>query len=181
MASMDDVLQAFVVVQQELANSRAEAAALREKVDKLTRNPFDASASTPQASLFLVSMDAYDDQGGDEYYVDDPVKSFEHDLVYALDAGVRHTVNQALAQAVRHIKHHLIGFAEQQGWVAPSGAQAITEPSLSGSSQALKQGNNPHAADFESLIRSLTRDHDYNAVSSQKSKSKEDLADHSSD
>ncbi|KAJ1129748.1 hypothetical protein NDU88_008114 [Pleurodeles waltl] len=48
MASMDDVLQALVVVQQELANSRVEAAALKEKVERLTRNPFDASASTPQ-------------------------------------------------------------------------------------------------------------------------------------
>ncbi|KAJ1103170.1 hypothetical protein NDU88_000597 [Pleurodeles waltl] len=103
----------------------------------------------------------------------------------ALDAGVCDTVNQALAQSIRPIKHHLIGFAEQQGWVAPSGAQAITEPSLSGSSQALKQGNNPHATDFESLIRTVVRDHDYNAASSQKSKSKEDLvsssSDHSSD
>ncbi|KAJ1185721.1 hypothetical protein NDU88_002508 [Pleurodeles waltl] len=49
MASMDDVLQALVVVQQELANSRVEAAALKEKVERLTRNPFDASASTPQS------------------------------------------------------------------------------------------------------------------------------------
>ncbi|KAJ1213890.1 hypothetical protein NDU88_001520 [Pleurodeles waltl] len=130
-------------------------------------------------------MAAYDDQGGDEYYVDDPAGSFEQDLVCALDDGVRHTVNQALAHAIRPIKHHLIGFAELQGWVAPSGTQALTEPSLSGSSQALKQGNNPHAADFESLIRSLARDHDYNTSSSQKSKSKNDLAssspDHSSD
>ncbi|KAJ1201938.1 hypothetical protein NDU88_005742 [Pleurodeles waltl] len=118
---------------------------------------------------------------GDEYYVDDPAGSFEHDLFYALDAGVRHTVNQHLAQAFRPIKHHLIGFAEQQGWMAPSGAQAITEPFLSGISQALKQGNNPHAADFESFIRSLARDHDYNAASSQKSKSKEDLASSSSE
>ncbi|KAJ1127420.1 hypothetical protein NDU88_005822 [Pleurodeles waltl] len=36
-------------------------------------------------------MDAYDDQGGDEYYVDDHAGSFEHDLVYALDAGVTET------------------------------------------------------------------------------------------
>ncbi|KAJ1182176.1 hypothetical protein NDU88_007370 [Pleurodeles waltl] len=126
-------------------------------------------------------MDAYDDQGDDEYYVDDPTGSFEHDLVNALDDGVRHTVHKALAQAIRPIKHHLIGFAEQQGWVAPSGAQAITEPSLSGSSQALKQGNNLHAAHFESLIRSLAMDHDYNAASSKKSKSKEDFASSSSD
>ncbi|KAJ1166568.1 hypothetical protein NDU88_006967 [Pleurodeles waltl] len=55
-----------------------------------------------------VSMATYDDQGGDEYYVDDPVGSFEQDLVYALDDGVRHTVDQALAQAIRPIKYHLI-------------------------------------------------------------------------
>ncbi|KAJ1157947.1 hypothetical protein NDU88_010644 [Pleurodeles waltl] len=51
MASMDDVLQALVVVQQELANSRVEAAALKDKVERLTRNPFDASASTPQVTV----------------------------------------------------------------------------------------------------------------------------------
>ncbi|KAJ1091709.1 hypothetical protein NDU88_004826 [Pleurodeles waltl] len=123
-------------------------------------------------------MAAYDDQGGDEYYVDDPPGSFEQDLVYA---GVRHTVNQALAQAIRPIKHHVFGFAEQHGWVALSGSQGLTEPSLSGGSKVLKQGNNSHAADFESLIRSLVRDYDYNTTSSQKSKSKEDLASSSSD
>ncbi|KAJ1191143.1 hypothetical protein NDU88_000459 [Pleurodeles waltl] len=93
------------------------------------------SLQTPTSS---VSMAAYDDQGGDEYYVDDPVGSFEQDLVYALDASVRHTVNQALAQAIRPIKHHLIGFAEQQGSVAPSVSQMVEDPSLSGGSQALK-------------------------------------------
>ncbi|KAJ1137747.1 hypothetical protein NDU88_004144 [Pleurodeles waltl] len=126
-------------------------------------------------------MAGYDDHAGDEYYVDDPAGSFEQELVYALDAGVCHTVNQALAQAIRPIKHHLISFSEQQGWVAPSVAQALTQPSLSGGSQTLKQSNNLHAVDFESLIRSLARDHDYNATSSQKSKSKEDLASSSSD
>ncbi|KAJ1096407.1 hypothetical protein NDU88_001549 [Pleurodeles waltl] len=58
---------------------------------------------------------AYEDRRGDEYYVDDPAGSFEQDLVYALDAGVCHTVNQALAQAIRPIKHNLIGFAKQKG------------------------------------------------------------------
>ncbi|KAJ1164302.1 hypothetical protein NDU88_004747 [Pleurodeles waltl] len=79
-----------------------------------------------QAFLFLafvrllsVYMAGFEDQAGEEYYSDDSAGSFEQDLVYALDAGVRHTVNQALAQAIRPIKHHLIGFAEQQGWVAP--------------------------------------------------------------
>ncbi|KAJ1173170.1 hypothetical protein NDU88_005011 [Pleurodeles waltl] len=135
----------------------------------------------PLLALRQVSMAAYEDQGGDEYYVDDPAGSFEQDLVYALDADVRHTVTQALAQAIRPIKHHLIGFAEQKGWVAPSGSQMAEDPSLFGSSQALKPDKNLHAADFESLIRSLARDHDYNASSTLKSKSKEDLASTSSD
>ncbi|KAJ1135246.1 hypothetical protein NDU88_001690 [Pleurodeles waltl] len=85
-------------------------------------------------------MAAHEDQGGDEYYVDDPKGSFEQDLVYALDADVRHTVNQALAQAIRPIKHHLIGFAEQQGWVDLSGSQMVKDPTLWGGSQALKPG-----------------------------------------
>ncbi|KAJ1191697.1 hypothetical protein NDU88_001013 [Pleurodeles waltl] len=134
-----------------------------------------------ESFLDPVSIAAYDDQGGDEYYVDDPAGSFEQDLVYTLDAGVRHTVNQALAQAIRPIKHHPFVFAEQQGLVAPSGSYAIKEPSLSGGLQAPKQGSNPHAAYFEILIRSLARDHDYNAASTRKSESKEDLAYSSSD
>ncbi|KAJ1163343.1 hypothetical protein NDU88_003802 [Pleurodeles waltl] len=129
-------------------------------------------------------MAGYEDQAGDEYYLDDSAGSFEQDLVYALDPGVRHTVNQALAQAIRPIKHYLIGFTEQQGWVAPLGVQSIIEPSLSGGSQSLKQSHNPHSTDFESLIRAMAKEHDYNA-SAQKAKSTEDLAspfsDHSSE
>ncbi|KAJ1139406.1 hypothetical protein NDU88_005779 [Pleurodeles waltl] len=113
--------------------------------------------------------------------MDDSAGSFEQDLVYALDAGVRHTVNQALAQAIRPIKHHLLGFAEQQGWVAPSGIQTVIEPSLSGGFQTLKQSTNPHTADFESLIMAMDKEHAYNASSSQKAKSREDLASSSSD
>ncbi|KAJ1165889.1 hypothetical protein NDU88_006306 [Pleurodeles waltl] len=131
-------------------------------------------------------MAAYNEHLDDEYYLDDPAGSFEQDLVYALDAGVRHTVSQALVQAVRPIKYHLIGFAEQQAWVVPSGSQIFEDHSLSGGSQALKQSKNPHSVDFESLIRSLARDHDYNTSSSTlKSKPKEDLdassSEHSSD
>ncbi|KAJ1185900.1 hypothetical protein NDU88_002686 [Pleurodeles waltl] len=125
-------------------------------------------------------MAGYEDQAGEKYYLDDSAGSFEQDLVYALDAGVRHTVNQALAQPIRPIKHHLIGFAEQQGWVAPSGVQFIIEPSLSGGSQSIKQSHNPHSVDFESLIRAMAEEHDYNA-SAQKVKSTEDLASSSSD
>ncbi|KAJ1120397.1 hypothetical protein NDU88_008567 [Pleurodeles waltl] len=121
-------------------------------------------------------MAAYNDQVGDDYYVDDPAGSFEQDPVYALDAGVCHTVNQVLAQAIRPIKHHLIGFAEQQGWVASSGPQIVEEPSLSVSLQAHKLDRNPHTADFGSLIRSLAKEHDYNSsASAPKSKTKRDL------
>ncbi|KAJ1099556.1 hypothetical protein NDU88_004656 [Pleurodeles waltl] len=130
-------------------------------------------------------MAGYKDQAGDEYYMDDTAGSFEQDLVYTLDAAVRHTVNQALAQAMSLIKHHLLGFAEQQGWVAPSGGQAMSEHSLSGGSQSIMQSTNPHAAVFESLIRGMAKKHDYIASSSQKTKSREDMAssspDHSSD
>ncbi|KAJ1099691.1 hypothetical protein NDU88_004790 [Pleurodeles waltl] len=80
------------------------------------------------APLLCNSMAGYEDQADDGYYLDEPGGSFEQDLVYALDAGVRHTVNQALAQAIKPIKHHLLGFAEQQGWVAPLGIQSIMEP-----------------------------------------------------
>ncbi|KAJ1184447.1 hypothetical protein NDU88_001253 [Pleurodeles waltl] len=129
-------------------------------------------------------MAGYEDRAGEEYYLDDSAGSFEQDLVYALDAGVRHTVKQALAQAIRPIKHHLICFAEQQGWVAPSGVQSIIEPSLSGGSQSIKQSHSPHAADFESLIRAMAKEHDYNA-SAQKVKFTDDLVsssfDHSSE
>ncbi|KAJ1173685.1 hypothetical protein NDU88_005511 [Pleurodeles waltl] len=129
-------------------------------------------------------MAGYEDQAGDEYYMDDSAWSFEQDLVYALDAGGCHTVNQALAQAIKPIKHHFIGFAEQQVWVDPLGVQTILEPSLYGGSQSLQQSHNPHAVDFESLIRVMAKEHNYNA-SSQKAKSRltsrEDLASSSSD
>ncbi|KAJ1139550.1 hypothetical protein NDU88_005920 [Pleurodeles waltl] len=125
-------------------------------------------------------MAGYEDQAGDEYYMDDSAGFFEQDLVYALDAGVHHTANQALAQAIRPIKNHLIGFAEPQEWVAPSGVRTIIEPSLSGGSQTLKKSHNLHAVDFESLISAMAKEHNYNA-SSQKAKSREDLASSSSD
>ncbi|KAJ1165369.1 hypothetical protein NDU88_005797 [Pleurodeles waltl] len=110
----------------------------------------------------------YEDQAEDLYYLDEPAGSFEQDLVYALDAGVRHTVNQALAQAIQPIKHQLLGFVEQQGWVAPSGIRPIGEPPLPANTQASKQSTNPHSADFESFIRNMAREHDYNSGSHKK-------------
>ncbi|KAJ1143150.1 hypothetical protein NDU88_009461 [Pleurodeles waltl] len=54
------------------------------------------------------------------------------------------------------------------------------EPSRSGGSQPRRQGHNPHSADFESLIRAMAKEHDYNA-SSHKAKTGEDLVSSSSD
>ncbi|KAJ1093710.1 hypothetical protein NDU88_006802 [Pleurodeles waltl] len=59
--------------------------------------------------LLDLSMAGYDDQAEELYYMDDTAGSFDQDLVYALDAVVRHSVNQALAQAIQPIKHHLLG------------------------------------------------------------------------
>ncbi|KAJ1163303.1 hypothetical protein NDU88_003763 [Pleurodeles waltl] len=113
-------------------------------------------------------MAGYEDQAEDLYYLDEPAGSLDQDLVYALDAGVHHSVNQALSQAIQPIKHHLLGFVEQQGWVAPAGTQPIGEFSLSMNTQPSKQNTNPHAVDFESLIRNMAREHDYNAGSQKK-------------
>ncbi|KAJ1123413.1 hypothetical protein NDU88_001883 [Pleurodeles waltl] len=74
-------------------------------------------------------MAGYDDQAEELYYMDDSVGSFDQDLVYALDAGVRHLVNQALAQAIQPIKHHLLGLVDQQAWAAPVSASTMGDPS----------------------------------------------------
>ncbi|KAJ1201330.1 hypothetical protein NDU88_005143 [Pleurodeles waltl] len=113
-------------------------------------------------------MAGYDDQAEELYYLDDSAGSFDQDFVNALDTGVRHSVNQALAQAIQPIKHHLLGLVDQQGWVAPVGAQPIGESSFAASTQAAKQTSNLHAVDFKSLIRNKAREHDYNAGSQKK-------------
>lgn len=51
MASLDEVMQALLVVQQELPTSRVETAALRDRVDQQARNPFDVSTSTPHVNI----------------------------------------------------------------------------------------------------------------------------------
>ncbi|KAJ1197063.1 hypothetical protein NDU88_000925 [Pleurodeles waltl] len=119
--------------------------------------------------MVRVIIAGYGDQAEDEYYFEEPAGSFEQDLVYALDAGVRHTVNQA--QAIKPIKHHLLGFAEQQVWVAPSGVQSIMEPSLSAGTQSIKESHNPHSADFVTLVRAMAKEHDYNAPTQKKAAS----------
>lgn len=48
---MEDVLQELVLVQQELAASRVETTALRDRVDKLVRNLFDTSPASPQIQV----------------------------------------------------------------------------------------------------------------------------------
>ncbi|KAJ1119050.1 hypothetical protein NDU88_007236 [Pleurodeles waltl] len=113
-------------------------------------------------------MAGYEDQAEELYYMDDTAGSFDQDLVYALDASVRHSVNQALAQAIQPIKHHLLGLVDQQGWVAPVNTPTMGDPSFAANPQPAKHSSNPHAADFESLIRNMAREHDYNAGAQKK-------------
>ncbi|KAJ1174960.1 hypothetical protein NDU88_000251 [Pleurodeles waltl] len=113
-------------------------------------------------------MAGYDDQAEDLYYMDDAAGSFDQDIVYALDAGVRHSVNQALAQAIQPIKHHLLGLVDQQAWAAPVSAPTMGDSSFAANPQPAKQTSNPHSADFQSLIRNMAREHDYNAGSQKK-------------
>ncbi|KAJ1141624.1 hypothetical protein NDU88_007952 [Pleurodeles waltl] len=116
----------------------------------------------------VVSMAGYDDQAEDLYYFNDNTGSFDQDLVYALDAGMRHSVNQALVQAIQPFKHHLLGLVDQQAWSAPAGTPSLAGPSLSADTQSAKQSPNLHAADFQSLLRNMAREHDYNAGSLKK-------------
>ncbi|KAJ1185248.1 hypothetical protein NDU88_002042 [Pleurodeles waltl] len=118
----------------------------------------------------VCSMAGYDDPAEELYYMDDTAGSFDQDLVYALDAGVRHSVNQALVQAIQPIKHHRLGLVEQQAWAAPGSASTLEDPSFAAIPQPEKQLSNPHAADFQSLIRNMAREHDYNAGSHKKGK-----------
>ncbi|KAJ1098330.1 hypothetical protein NDU88_003445 [Pleurodeles waltl] len=113
-------------------------------------------------------MAGYDDQAEDLYYMDDAAGSFDQDLVYALDAGVRHSVNQALAQAIQPIKHHLLGLVDQQAWAAPVSTPTMGDSSFAANPQPAKQTSNPHSTDFQSLIRNMAREHDYNAGSQKK-------------
>ncbi|KAJ1135045.1 hypothetical protein NDU88_001490 [Pleurodeles waltl] len=73
----------------------------------------------------------------------------QQDLVYAPDAGVRHTVNVALDKATQTIKHLLLGFTDQQGWVPHCSSQEELPFSQdpSGSSSVA----NPHQADLNKL------------------------------
>ncbi|KAJ1128298.1 hypothetical protein NDU88_006677 [Pleurodeles waltl] len=105
-------------------------------------------------------MAGYKGDSGEGTFYDDPDGSFEQDLVYALNAGVRHTVNVALAQAIQPIKHHLLGFAEQQGWMPHSRCQEELPFSRDPSSAS---DANPHQADFDQLLQALSMDHDYSS------------------
>ncbi|KAJ1177952.1 hypothetical protein NDU88_003203 [Pleurodeles waltl] len=106
-------------------------------------------------------MAGYEEDSGEGTYYDDSVGPFEQDLVYALDAGARHTVNLALAHAVQPIKHHLLGFAEQQGRTQNSASRSYEELPFSQDPSGSNSDANPHLEDFEQMARSLAKDHDY--------------------
>ncbi|KAJ1187747.1 hypothetical protein NDU88_004517 [Pleurodeles waltl] len=114
-------------------------------------------------AILLCRMAGYDDQAEDLYYMDDTAGSFDQDLVYALDAGMRHSVTQAFAQAIQPIKHHLLGLVDQQAWAAPTSAPTMGDSSFAAIPQPAKQPSNPHTADFQFLLRNMAREHDYNA------------------
>ncbi|KAJ1122986.1 hypothetical protein NDU88_001459 [Pleurodeles waltl] len=82
-----------------------------------------AAPGSHRTALYLVLLSAimaHYGETSEAFYYDDPKEYFEHDLVYALDSGVQHTVNKALGQAIWPIKQHLMGFSECQGWIPPS-------------------------------------------------------------
>ncbi|KAJ1123339.1 hypothetical protein NDU88_001810 [Pleurodeles waltl] len=106
-----------------------------------------------------ISIDGSEGDLGEGTFYDDSLGSFEHDLVYAFDAGVRHAVNVALAQAIQPIKHHLSGFAEQHGWVPQTSSQEELP-----FSQVSGLGANPHQADFEQLVQALNKKHGYSSL-----------------
>ncbi|KAJ1213132.1 hypothetical protein NDU88_000771 [Pleurodeles waltl] len=106
-------------------------------------------------------MASNEGESGEGTFYDDSVRSFEQDLVYALDAGVRHTINVALDQAIQLIKHHLLGVAEQQGGVPQSSSQEallVSQDPTSSSSVA-----NPKKTDFQQLVQSLNKGHGYSS------------------
>ncbi|KAJ1190104.1 hypothetical protein NDU88_006843 [Pleurodeles waltl] len=97
-------------------------------------------------------------EGDENYYLEEThTDSFEQDLVQALDAGVRQTVNDALAKAITPLKHHLYGFAQQQGWLPPArglGDESTTLPS-----------KEIHSEAFQKLSASLSNKHPYSIPS----------------
>ncbi|KAJ1172447.1 hypothetical protein NDU88_004294 [Pleurodeles waltl] len=67
-------------------------------------------------------------------------------------------VSVALAQAIQPIKHHLLGFAEQQGWVPQSSSQEELQFSQDTGSSSVA---NSHQVDFEQLVQALNKEHGY--------------------
>ncbi|KAJ1144631.1 hypothetical protein NDU88_010928 [Pleurodeles waltl] len=105
---------------------------------------------------------------GDENYFYEEVHpgSFEQDLAQALDAGVRQTVNDALAKAITPLKHHLFGFAQQQGWLPPKGNMFEGQPN--------PPAKSIHAEAFEKLTSSLMTEHPYSMSTDPPSDPSED-------
>ncbi|KAJ1092922.1 hypothetical protein NDU88_006032 [Pleurodeles waltl] len=106
----------------------------------------------------------YDEyQEGDESYCYDAGQSgfFEQNLVQALDAGVRQTVNEALAKAITPLKHHLYEFVQQQGWI-PSSVSMIEGTKAA---PATLPNKDAHFEVFEMLAASLANEHSHSIPS----------------
>ncbi|KAJ1193608.1 hypothetical protein NDU88_002904 [Pleurodeles waltl] len=112
-------------------------------------------------------------EGDESYFCEESQPgSFEQDLAQALDTGVRQTVNDALTKAITSLKHHLYGFAQQQGWLHPKGS--MLEGQSNPSSKSI------HAKAFEKLTSSLMTEHPYSMSTDPPSDPSEDSDESSS-
>ncbi|KAJ1202162.1 hypothetical protein NDU88_005963 [Pleurodeles waltl] len=99
-------------------------------------------------------------EGDENYFYDESHPgSFEQDLAQALDAGVRQTVNDALAKAITPLKHQLSGFAQQQGLLE---------------GQSNPPTKSIHAEACEKLTSSLMTEHPYSMSTDPPSDPSED-------
>ncbi|KAJ1123583.1 hypothetical protein NDU88_002051 [Pleurodeles waltl] len=85
---------------------------------------------------------------------------------------MRQTVNDALAKAITPLKHHLYGFAQQQGWLPPAGG-------LSDESTTLPP-KEIHSEAFQKLAASLSSKHPCSMPAAPRSEELSDGSDASS-
>ncbi|KAJ1211273.1 hypothetical protein NDU88_006634 [Pleurodeles waltl] len=133
----------------------------------------DQMESASQAGVAHIAMYEEYQEGDENYYFEETHTSlFEQDLVQALDAGVRQTVNDALAKAITLLKHHLYGFAQQQGWLPPAGG--LSEGSTNLPSKEF------HSEAFEKLAASLANENPYSMPAEPRAEELSDDSDASS-
>ncbi|KAJ1114791.1 hypothetical protein NDU88_003022 [Pleurodeles waltl] len=122
--------------------------------------------------LFPAMYEEYQEADENYYFEETHTGSFEQGLVQALDAGVRQTINDALAKAITPLKHHLYGFAQQQGWLPPAGG--LSDESTTPRSKEI------HSEAFQKLVASLANEHPYSMPAAPRSEELSDGSDASS-